>query len=169
MTDTPKPVEINLHQKSRVLEISYSDGERFELSYEFLRVHSPSAEVQGHGPGQGVLQIGKEDAMITHIEPVGHYAIQPTFDDGHDTGIYSWETLYDMGKNRDSYWQAYVSDLGLDTREGEVTWGRSDKMRLSLGFDSQQQVRNNTGYTPFTGKDDFSPNALNMKLCAANF
>ena len=111
MTDTPKPVEINLHQKSRVLEISYSDGERFELSYEFLRVHSPSAEVQGHGPGQGVLQIGKEDAMITHIEPVGHYAIQPTFDDGHDTGIYSWETLYDMGKNRDSYWQAYLDKL----------------------------------------------------------
>jgi DUF971 family protein len=111
MTNTPKPVEINLHQKSRVLEISYSDGQRFELSYEFLRVHSPSAEVQGHGPGQGVLQVGKEDAMITHIEPVGHYAIQPTFDDGHDTGIYSWETLYDMGKNRDRYWQAYLDKL----------------------------------------------------------
>ena len=111
MTDTPKPVEINLHQKSRVLEISYSDGERFELRYEFLRVPSPSAEVQGHGPGQGVLQIGKEDAMITHIEPVGHYAIQPTFDDGHDTGIYSWETLYDLGKNRDRYWQAYLDKL----------------------------------------------------------
>ena len=111
MTDTPKPVEINLHQKSRIMEISYSDGERFELSYEFLRVHSPSAEVQGHGPGQGVLQIGKEDAMISHIEPVGSYAIQPTFDDGHDTGIYSWETLYDLGKNRDSYWKRYLEAL----------------------------------------------------------
>ena len=111
MTDAPKPVEINLHQKSRILEISYSDGERFELSYEFLRVHSPSAEVQGHGPGQGVLQIGKEDAMISHIEPVGSYAIQPTFDDGHDTGIYSWETLYDLGKNRDSYWKRYLDEL----------------------------------------------------------
>ena len=111
MTDTPKPVEINLHQKSRILEISYSDGERFELSYEFLRVHSPSAEVQGHGPGQGVLQIGKEDTMISHIEPVGSYAIQPTFDDGHDTGIYSWETLYDLGKNRDSYWKRYLDEL----------------------------------------------------------
>ena len=111
MTDTPKPVEINLHQKSRILEINYSDGERFELSYEFLRVHSPSAEVQGHGPGQGVLQIGKEDAMISHIEPVGSYAIQPTFDDGHDTGIYSWETLYDLGKNRDSYWKRYLEQL----------------------------------------------------------
>jgi DUF971 family protein len=92
MTDTPKPVEINLHQKSRILEISYADGERFELSYEFLRVHSPSA-------------------MISHIEPVGSYAIQPTFDDGHDTGIYSWETLYDLGKNRDSYWKSYLEKL----------------------------------------------------------
>jgi len=111
MTDAPKPVEINLHQKSRVLEISYSDGERFEISYEFLRVLSPSAEVQGHGPGQGTLQVGKQDIMITHIEPVGHYAIQPTFDDGHDTGIYSWETLYDMGKNRDRYWKEYLEKL----------------------------------------------------------
>jgi DUF971 family protein len=111
MTDAPKPVEINLHQKSRVLEISYSDGERFELSYEFLRVFSPSAEVQGHGPGQGVLQVGKQDVKITQIEPVGHYAIQPTFDDGHDTGIYSWETLYDMGKNKDRYWKEYLEKL----------------------------------------------------------
>lgn len=111
MTDAPKPVEINLHQKSRILEISYSDGERFELSYEFLRVHSPSAEVQGHGPGQGVLQIGKQDVMITRIEPVGRYAIQPSFDDGHDTGIYSWETLYDLGKNRDRYWKEYLEKL----------------------------------------------------------
>lgn len=111
MTDAPKPTEISLHQKSRVLEISYSDGESFELSYEFLRVHSPSAEVQGHGPGQGVLQVAKEDVAITHIEPVGSYAIQPSFDDGHDTGIYSWETLYDMGKNRDRYWQEYLQKL----------------------------------------------------------
>jgi len=111
MTDAPKPTEISLHQKSRVLEISYSDGESFELSYEFLRVHSPSAEVQGHGPGQGVLQLAKENVMITNVEPVGSYAIQPSFDDGHDTGIYSWETLYDMGKNRDRYWQEYLQKL----------------------------------------------------------
>jgi DUF971 family protein len=111
MTDTPRPTELNLHQKSRVLEISYADGERFELSYEFLRVHSPSAEVQGHGPGQGVLQIGKEDVMILNVEPVGRYAIQPAFDDGHDTGIYSWETLYDMCKNKDRYWQEYLQKL----------------------------------------------------------
>jgi DUF971 family protein len=122
MTDAPKPVEINLHQKSRVLEISYSDGERFELSYELLRVLSPSAEVQGHGPGQGVLQVGKQDVMITHIEPVGRYAIQPTFDDGHDTGIYSWETLYDMGKNSDRYWKEYLEKL---EKAGHTHQGRT--------------------------------------------
>jgi DUF971 family protein len=111
MSATPKPTELSLHQKSRVLEISYADGERFELSYEFLRVHSPSAEVQGHGPGQGVLQVGKEDVMILKIEPVGSYAIQPAFDDGHDTGIYSWDTLYNLGKNKDKYWQEYLQKL----------------------------------------------------------
>jgi DUF971 family protein len=111
MTEAPIPVEINLHQKSRTLEICYTNGECFELSYEFLRVHSPSAEVQGHGPGQGVLQVGKQDVNITHIEPVGRYAIQPSFDDGHDTGIYSWETLYDLGRNRDRYWKEYLEKL----------------------------------------------------------
>ena len=111
MTDTPKPTEISLHKKSRILEITFADGEHFELSCEFLRVHSPSAEVQGHGPGQGVLQLGKEDVVINRIDPVGSYAIQPAFDDGHDTGIYSWETLYDLGKNKDRYWQEYLDKL----------------------------------------------------------
>ena len=111
MTDTPKPVEINLHQKSRILEITFADGARFELPYEFLRVHSPAADVQGHGPGQSVLQIGKEDVTITKVDPVGNYAIQPYFDDGHDTGIYSWETLYDLGNNRDAYWADYLARL----------------------------------------------------------
>ena len=111
MTDTPKPTEISLHKKSRILEITFEDGEHFEFSCEFLRVHSPSAEVQGHGPGQGVLQLGKEDVVINRIDPVGRYAIQPAFDDGHDTGIYSWETLYDLGKNKDRYWQEYLDKL----------------------------------------------------------
>jgi len=111
MQKKPKPVEISLHQKSRVLRIAFDDGEQFELSYEYLRVNSPSAEVQGHGPGQGTLQIAKENVMITGVEPVGTYAIQPAFDDGHDTGIYSWETLYDLGKNRDRYWQEYLDKL----------------------------------------------------------
>ncbi|MGD8312146.1 MAG: DUF971 domain-containing protein [Gammaproteobacteria bacterium] len=111
MTDTPKPTEINLHQKSHVLEITFEDGERFEFTYEFLRVHSPSAEVQGHGPGQGVLQLAKEDVVINRIEPVGTYAIKPYFDDGHETGIYSWETLYDLGKHKDAYWQEYLRKL----------------------------------------------------------
>ena len=111
MTNTPKPTEISLHKKSRVLEIAFEDGSRFRLPYEFLRVHSPSAEVQGHGPGQGVLQIGKEDVNITQIDPVGSYAIQPHFDDGHDTGIYSWETLYDFGKNQEAYWAEYLRRL----------------------------------------------------------
>ncbi|MGD2138637.1 MAG: DUF971 domain-containing protein [Gammaproteobacteria bacterium] len=111
MTATPKPTEISLHQKSRVLELKFEDGAHFELSYEFLRVHSPSAEVQGHGPGQGVLQLAKENVMINQIDPVGSYAIQPHFDDGHDTGIYSWETLYDMGRNKEQYWQEYLQKL----------------------------------------------------------
>jgi DUF971 family protein len=111
MTSTPKPTEISLHQKSRKLEITFEDGARFELPYEYLRVFSPSAEVQGHGPGQGVLQLGKEDVTITHVDPVGSYAILPHFDDGHDTGIYSWETLYNLGQNRDKYWADYLHKL----------------------------------------------------------
>src|ERR1700719_216644 len=88
---TPLPTSIELHQTSRVLEIVFADGKHFKLPCEFLRVYSPSAEVRGHGPGQEVLQIGKKDVEITHIEPVGSYAVQPVFSDGHDTGIYSWD------------------------------------------------------------------------------
>jgi DUF971 family protein len=105
------PTEINLHKKSRVLEIAFEDGARFNLPAEYLRVNSPSAEVQGHGPGQGVLQIGKEDVNIDNIVPVGSYAIQLYFDDNHNTGIYSWETLYDLGKNQARYWQEYLDKL----------------------------------------------------------
>jgi DUF971 family protein len=107
----PHPTEINLHQKSRVLEITFDDGAHFEMSCEYLRVHSPSAEVQGHGPGEGVLQVGKEGVGIERIEPVGHYAIQIYFDDEHNTGIYSWETLYKLGANKEKNWQAYLERL----------------------------------------------------------
>ena len=109
--EKPTPTEIKLHQKSRVLEVSFSDGSRFELSYEFLRVYSPSAEVRGHGPGQEVLQVGKKDVDILSLEPVGSYAVQPHFSDGHSTGIYSWDYLYDLGTNRQSLWQTYLKRL----------------------------------------------------------
>jgi len=108
---TPHPTEIKLHQRSRKLEIAWSSGERFTLSYEFLRVNSPSAEVRGHGPGQEVLQVGKRDVAIGEVEPVGHYAIRPTFSDGHSTGIYSWDYLYDLGKRHDELWQRYLDRL----------------------------------------------------------
>jgi len=109
--EKPAPTEIKLHQKSRVLEISYSDGSRFELPYEFLRVYSPSAEVRGHGPGQEVLQVGKREIDILSLEPVGSYAVQPNFSDGHATGIYSWDYLYEIGANRESMWRAYLERL----------------------------------------------------------
>lgn len=108
---TPRPTEINLHQKSRVLEVAFDDGSRFRLPCEYLRVYSPSAEVRGHGPGQGVLQIGKQDVNIAKIEPVGNYAVCLHFDDGHNTGIYSWGTLYDLGINQEHYWNDYLKRL----------------------------------------------------------
>ncbi|MFN2308973.1 MAG: gamma-butyrobetaine hydroxylase-like domain-containing protein [Gammaproteobacteria bacterium] len=106
-----QPTEINLHTKSRILEIAFEDGSRFHLPAEYLRVHSPSAEVQGHGPGQGVLQLGKEDVNIESLVQVGHYALQLFFDDNHNTGIYSWETLYDLGQHQAQYWQDYLDKL----------------------------------------------------------
>ena len=109
--DRPTPTEIKLHQKSRVLEVSFSDGSRFELPYEFLRVYSPSAEVRGHGPGQEILQIGKKDVDILSLEPVGSYAVQPHFSDGHGTGIYSWDYLYELGEKQASNWKSYLARL----------------------------------------------------------
>ena len=107
----PQPISINLQKKSRVLTISYDDGAVFNLSCEFLRIYSPSAEVRGHGPGQEVLQTGKENVMINEIEPVGNYAVKLVFDDGHDTGIYSWSYLYELGINHDKYWHDYLQAL----------------------------------------------------------
>jgi len=110
-SNTPRPTEIKLHQKSRVLELSFAEGKTFQLPCEFLRVFSPSAEVRGHGPGQEVLQTGKKNVEITHIEPAGSYAIQLTFSDGHDTGIYSWELLYEYGLRQGEMWQHYLKRL----------------------------------------------------------
>jgi DUF971 family protein len=107
----PQPTEIKLHQKSRMLEIAFSDGKAFRLPCEFLRVYSPSAEVRGHGPGQEVLQAGKKEVTINKIEPVGSYAIQLTFSDGHDTGIYSWDLLYDYGMRQEEMWQHYLKRM----------------------------------------------------------
>jgi len=107
----PQPTEIRLHQKSRILEIAFADGRAFRLPFEFLRVHSPSAEVRGHGPGQEVLQVGKKEVEIRSIEPVGSYAVQLAFSDGHDTGIYSWDLLYDYGIRQDEMWRTYLKRM----------------------------------------------------------
>jgi DUF971 family protein len=108
---TPIPTEIKLHQASRVLEIAFGDHLTFRLPYEYLRVYSPSAEVRGHGPGQEVLQVGKRDVAIRDVEPVGRYAIRPAFSDGHDTGIYSWDYLYDLGERQEELWQRYLDRM----------------------------------------------------------
>lgn len=107
----PAPTEIRLHQKSRLMEVVFADGKAFRLSYEFLRVHSPSAEVRGHGPGQEVLQVGKRAVEIRSLDPVGSYAVQPAFSDGHATGIYSWEYLYHLGENQERLWAEYLERL----------------------------------------------------------
>ena len=107
----PTPTEIKLHQKSRVMEIAFDDGRSFRLPYEYLRVFSPSAEVRGHGPGQEVLQVGKRDVDIKSLEPVGSYAVQPSFSDGHATGIYSWDYLYELGVEQEENWADYLRRL----------------------------------------------------------
>lgn len=109
--DTPTPEALTVHAQSRVLEIRFSDGAQFVIPFELLRVYSPSAEVQGHGPGQEVLQTGKRLVQIVALEPVGNYAVQPTFSDGHDTGLYTWDYLYQLGANADALWADYERRL----------------------------------------------------------
>ena len=108
---TPIPTEITLHKKSRMLELKFEDDSHFHLSAEFLRVCSPSADVRGHGPGQETLQTGKRNVEITALEPVGNYAVQPTFSDGHSSGIYSWDVLYRLGANHEALWADYLERL----------------------------------------------------------
>ena len=105
---SPKPTDIKLHQMSRILEVSFDSGETFEMSCEYLRVYSQSAEVTGHAPGQETLQLDKQNVNIEAISPVGQYAIRLHFDDGHDTGLYTWERLYDLGKNQQKHWMDYL-------------------------------------------------------------
>ena len=105
------PIEIRLRKGSRLLVLEFDDGNRFELPFEYLRVHSPSAEVKGHGPGQEVLQTAKKDVQVSRVEPIGHYAIRLVFDDGHDTGLYSWKYLYELGRDQARNWRAYLDRL----------------------------------------------------------
>ena len=109
--ETPQPTALTVHQQSRVLEVGFSDGLQFRIPFELMRVYSPSAEVQGHGPGQEVLQTGKRGVEIVSLEQVGHYAVQPTFSDGHSSGIYSWDYLYFLGSQQDELWQRYEERL----------------------------------------------------------
>ena len=115
--ETPQPTSITVHQQSRVLEVGFSDGRNFRIPFELMRVYSPSAEVQGHGPGQEVLQTGKRGVELTALEPVGNYAVQPTFSDGHTSGIFSWDYLYFLGAQQDELWARYeqrLHDAGVD-------------------------------------------------------
>lgn len=108
---TPHPTTLTVHQASRMLEVGFDDGTLFQIPFELMRVYSPSAEVMGHGPGQEVLQTGKRDVGITDLAAVGHYAVQPRFSDGHDTGIFSWDLLYELGSRQADYWSRYEARL----------------------------------------------------------
>lgn len=126
------PTEITLHQQSATLEIAFDNGARFNMPYEFLRVYTPSAEARGHGPGQETLQTGKKNVKLLGVEPVGTYALKLNFDDGHDSGLYTWEYLYDLGKNQDAMWQDYLKKLeaaGASREPGPGTPGGSHKPR----------------------------------------
>jgi len=107
----PTPLNITVHSQSKVLEVSFSDGAKFRIPFELMRVYSPSAEVQGHGPGQEILQTGKRDVALEGLEPIGNYAVQPSFSDGHDTGLYSWEYLYFLGSEQAKLWADYEARL----------------------------------------------------------
>ena len=116
-TGSPTPQALTVHAQSRMLEISFSDGASFRIPFELMRIYSPSAEVQGHGPGQETLQTGKRHVTLTGLEPVGNYAVQPAFSDGHDTGLFSWDYLYFLGSQQEQLWQEYAAKLqaaGLD-------------------------------------------------------
>jgi DUF971 family protein len=126
MTNSNAPTAVNVHKKSAALELVYENGDSHQLPAEYLRVFSPSAEVQGHGPGQAVLQHGKKEVQFLDIEPQGHYAIKITFSDGHDSGIFSWEYLFNLGENRQENWEQYVAEL-------EAAGKSRDPLFIALG------------------------------------
>jgi DUF971 family protein len=120
MSNLPKPTALTVHQQSRLLEVSFDDGASFRIPFELMRVYSPSAEVQGHGPGQEVLQTGKREVGIDGLEAVGHYAVQPTFSDGHSTGIFSWDYLYFLGREQERLWSEYEARLASAGRSRDA-------------------------------------------------
>ena len=126
-TPAAQPTELTVHQASRVLEVAFDDGARFRIPFELMRVYSPSAEVKGHGPGQEVLQSGKRGVTITALQPVGHYAVQPSFSDGHDSGIFTWAYLYELGRDEAELWRRYEARLAAAGR------GRDDPMPVAAG------------------------------------
>jgi DUF971 family protein len=133
--DTPIPSEVILHGRSRALELRYADGRAFRIPFELLRVYSPSAEVRGHGPGQETPQTGKREVTVVALEPVGNYALQPTFSDGHNSGLYSWDHLYDLAVRGDLLWQAYLDQLaraGLE-RDAPMASSQLDKQSALHG------------------------------------
>jgi DUF971 family protein len=118
-----RPVSITVHQRTRVVEVGFDDGASFKIPFELMRIYSPSAEVQGHGPGQEILQTGKRDVEVTALEPIGNYAVLPRFSDGHDTGIFSWDYLYFLGSQQDDLWQKYQDRLAKEGVDRDAPMG----------------------------------------------
>ena len=141
MTDKPQPTALTLHETSRVLEVAFDDGQTFRLPFEFLRVHSPSAEVQGHGPGQETLQLGKRDVTITDITPVGHYAIQPRFSDGHSSGLFAWDFLHFLGTQQDTLWAEYLAKLSKAGASREPAVAKTPSPAATF---AAQEIKRNT-------------------------
>lgn len=131
--DTPIPSEIKLHQKSRRLELGYESGETFQMDFEFLRVYTPSAEARGHGPGQETLQTGKRNIDVDRIEPVGNYALRLVFSDGHDSGLYSWDLLYNLGVHHDELWQDYLKQIEVQGLSRDIDTSTKPKSGGSCG------------------------------------
>lgn len=137
------PTELTVHNKSRMLDIAFDDGVAFSIPFELLRVYSPSAEVMGHGPGQEVLQTGKREVGIAGVEPVGNYAVQPTFSDGHNTGIFTWDYLYKLGNEKDALWATYMDRLHASGFAGDS--GRDSGISLTGPSGAQPGIKQSSG------------------------